>query len=68
MELLTVMALISKILVGLLTVDRGVMMIDMAIANLARMYNYVMAFSVNPMHSVEQHLDVLTRAERAYNF
>ena len=40
----------------------------MSIVNLARIYNYMMAFNVNPMHSVEQHLDVLTRAERAYNF
>ncbi len=40
----------------------------MSTANLARIYNYMMAFSVNPMHSVEQHLDVLARAERAYNF
>ena len=40
----------------------------MSTANLARIYNYIMAFTVNPMHSVEQHLDVLARAERAYNF
>jgi hypothetical protein len=40
----------------------------MSTANLARIYNYMMAFNVNPMHSVEQHLDVLARAERAYNF
>ena len=36
-------------------------------ANLAHIYNYMMTFSVNPMHSVEQHLDVLDRAERACN-
>lgn len=40
----------------------------MSTANLARIYNYMMAFNVNPMHSVEQHLDMLARAERAYNF
>lgn len=40
----------------------------MSIANLVRIYNYMMASSVNPMHSVEQHLDVLSRAERAYDF
>lgn len=40
----------------------------MSTANLVRIYNYMMAFSVNPMHSVEQHLDILTKAERAYNF
>lgn len=39
----------------------------MSTANLAHIYNYMMAFSVNPMHSVEQHLDVLAKAERAYN-
>lgn len=39
----------------------------MSTANLARIYNYMMAFSVNPMHSVERHLDVLDRAERVYN-
>ena len=40
----------------------------MSTANLARIYNCMMAFGVNPMHSVEQHLDVLARAERVYNF
>lgn len=40
----------------------------MSTANLARIYNYMMAFGINPMHSVEQHLDVLAIAERAYDF
>ena len=40
----------------------------MSTVNLARIYNYMMAFNVNPMHSVERHLDILARAERAYNF
>lgn len=40
----------------------------MSTANLARIYNYMMAFGINPMHSVEQHLDMLARAERAYDF
>lgn len=40
----------------------------MSTSNLARVYNYMMVSSVNPMHSVEQHLDILARAERAYNF
>lgn len=39
----------------------------MSTVNLARIYNYMMAFSVNPMHSVEQHLGILKEAERAYN-
>lgn len=38
----------------------------MSTANLARIYNYMMALNVNPTHSVEQHLDVLAKAERAY--
>ena len=40
----------------------------MSTVNLTRFYNYMMAFGINPMHSVEQHLDVLARAERAYDF
>ena len=36
-------------------------------ANLARIYNYMMASGVNPTHSVEQHLGILKEAERAYN-
>lgn len=40
----------------------------MSTANLARIYNYMMASGINPMHSVGQHLDVLAGAERAYNF
>lgn len=40
----------------------------MSTANLARIYNYMMAFGINPTHSVEQHLGVLARAERAYDF
>ena len=40
----------------------------MSTINLARIYNYMMALGVNPMHSVEQHLNVLASAERAYNF
>lgn len=36
-------------------------------ANLAHIYNYMMASSVNPTHSVEQHLGILRGAERAYN-
>ena len=40
----------------------------MSTANLARIYNYMLVSNVNPMHSVEQHLNVLVRAERAYGF
>lgn len=40
----------------------------MSTASLSCIYNYMMAFGVNPMHSVEQHLDVLARAERVCNF
>lgn len=40
----------------------------MSTANLARIYNYMLVSNVNPMHSVEQHLNVLARAERAYGF
>jgi hypothetical protein len=35
--------------------------------NLAHIYNYMLMSNINPMHSVEQHLDVLANAERAYN-
>lgn len=36
-------------------------------ANLAHIYNYMLVSNINPMHSVEQHLDTLAKAERAYN-
>lgn len=35
--------------------------------NMAHVYNYMLASNINPMHDVEQHLDVLAEAERAYN-
>lgn len=38
----------------------------LATAWLAHIYNYMMVAGVNPMHSVERHLDVLAEAERAY--
>lgn len=38
----------------------------LATAGLAHIYNYMMVSGVNPMHSVERHLDVLAEAERAY--
>lgn len=37
-------------------------------AGLACVYNYMLVSNVSPMHSVEQHLDVLAEAERAYGF
>lgn len=40
----------------------------MSTANLARIYNYMLVSNVNPMHSVEQHLGELARAEHAYGF
>lgn len=36
-------------------------------ANMAHVYNYMLASNINPMHDVEQHLDVLAEAERAYD-
>ena len=40
----------------------------LATAGLAHVYNYLMVSGVNPMHSVERHLDVLAEAERVYGF
>ena len=40
----------------------------MSTASLASIYNYMLISNVNPMHSVEDHLDILASAERAYNF
>lgn len=37
-------------------------------AGMAHIYNYMLVSNVNPMHGVEQHLDVLGEAERAYGF
>lgn len=39
----------------------------MSTANMAHVYNYMLASNINPMHTAEQHLDVLAEAERAYN-
>lgn len=39
----------------------------MSTTNLANIYNYMLASNINPMHNVEQHLDVLAEAEHAYN-
>lgn len=39
----------------------------MSTANMARVYNYLLASNINPMHTVEQHLDVLAEAEHANN-
>lgn len=39
----------------------------MSTANLAHIYNYMLVSNINPMHNVEQHLDTLAKAERAYN-
>lgn len=36
-------------------------------ASLANIYNYMLVSNVNPMHTVEQHLDTLEEAEHAYN-
>lgn len=37
-------------------------------ANMAHIYNYLLlAENVNPMHNVEQHMDLLAEAERAYD-
>lgn len=39
----------------------------MSTASLAHVYNYMLASNINPMHTAEQHLNVLAEAERAYN-
>lgn len=39
----------------------------MTVDNMAHVYNYMLVANINPMHSVEQHLDVLAEAERANN-
>lgn len=39
----------------------------MSVDNMAHIYNYMLASNINPMHNVEQHLDTLAEAERAYN-
>lgn len=39
----------------------------MSVDNMASVYNYMLASNVNPMHTVDQHLDVLAEAERANN-
>lgn len=36
-------------------------------ASLANIYSYMLASNINPMHTVEQHLDVLAEAEHANN-
>lgn len=40
----------------------------MSTASLASIYNYMILSNVSPMDSVERHVDVLVRAEHAYNF
>lgn len=37
----------------------------MSIDNMTHVYNYMLISNINPMHTVEQHLDVLAEAERA---
>lgn len=39
----------------------------MSTANMAHVYNYMLASNINPMHNIEQHPDTLAEAERAYN-
>ena len=39
----------------------------LSVDNMAHIYNYMLASNINPMHDVEQHLNVLAEAERAYN-
>lgn len=39
----------------------------MSVDNMAHVYNYMLASNINPMHNIEQHLDTLAEAERAYN-
>lgn len=39
----------------------------MSVDNMAYVYNYMLVSNINPMHSVEQHLDTLAEAEHAYN-
>lgn len=34
---------------------------------MAHVYNYMLVSNINPMHSVEQHLDVLAEEEHANN-
>lgn len=36
-------------------------------ANMAHVYNYMLASNINPMHDVNQHPDTLAEAERAYD-
>lgn len=36
-------------------------------ANMAHIYNYLLAANTNPMRNVEQHPDTLAEVERAYN-
>lgn len=39
----------------------------MTVDNMANIYNYMLVSNTNPMHTVDQHLDVLAEAERANN-
>lgn len=39
----------------------------MSVANMAHVYNYMLASNINPMHNIGQHPDTLAEAERAYN-
>lgn len=39
----------------------------MSVDNMAHVYNYMLASNINPMHTVDQHPDVLAEAERANN-
>jgi hypothetical protein len=39
----------------------------MSADNMAHVYNYMLVSNINPMHTVEQHLDVLAEAEHANN-
>lgn len=39
----------------------------MSVDNMAHVYNYMLASNINPMHTVDQHQDVLAEAEHASN-
>lgn len=39
----------------------------MSVDNMAHIYNYMLASNINPMHTVDQHLDTLAEAEHANN-
>lgn len=37
----------------------------LSVANMAHIYNYMLVSNINPMHTIDQHLDVLAEAEHA---